>query len=140
MGVQIKLASTATDATPWVSFGKAKTAKACQSFATGTGAMTSWPTPGADLGVVELGELRQSLGPWPTGTPIVVTNVNGVQNGFIRAEVTFTAIAPPTTDCTAAVAAQKTLDAAALAAAVADAKEDTKAAAEAASVTAIRAV
>lgn len=94
MGVRVKQAATVSTTSPWASFGTAKTAKACKGNDTGTGAQHDFPA-GADLGVVQLGSLVAALGSWPAGTPIVLTNVNGEQAAFIKAEVVFTPIAPP---------------------------------------------
>jgi hypothetical protein len=93
-GIAIALDSTASPSTPWTSFGTAVTKVACRSNDVATRAQTNFPA-GAALNVVETGTLKEALGGWPAGTPIVVCNLNGRQNLWIADEVTFSPLHPP---------------------------------------------
>lgn len=115
-GLAIRLAATASTSTPWTSFGTAKvvgTGKAGKR--TSDGSHVALPD-GLDLGCVQKGTLVTAHETWVAGSPVLVTNVNGYETAVYAADATFSPIAPPTTDCTAAIAAavakQKAADAA----------------------------
>ena len=95
MGLSVRLAATADASAPWTSFGTAIVAKDNVSAVRVADAVLKPLPKGTSVDVVTLGETRQVIGSWPAGTPLVLTNIDGVLYALVKAEVTFAPIAPP---------------------------------------------
>lgn len=94
MGLQIRLAATATTSTPWSAFGTAKNVSGTGAKRVSDGTMIPL-VKGQDLGCVQKGTLVVADQTWPAGQAIYVTNINGQEAAVFAPDVAFTSIAPP---------------------------------------------